>query len=170
MASSWTVRLATQQDAQALAHFKGQVLSETEFLLQGLEDFTGNPVDEVNLIDAFERHGGSALWLALEGQEVIAMCTVVAGAFVRSRHVGQTGVAVLRSHWRTGVATALIERAIEAARAQGLLKLSLQVHASNHRARRLYERFGFRYEGRLRAEAKLSGNVVDLLAMGRILK
>ncbi|HAN30723.1 MAG TPA: hypothetical protein DCQ06_03930 [Myxococcales bacterium] len=166
----WTIRRAERLDAQALVDFKAQVLKETEFLLQGVEDFTGHKVDEIQIIEAFTRHQGSSLLLAIEDNEIVAMCTVVAGAFVRSRHVGQTGIAVLQSHWGRGVAAALIRRALRDAAAQGLKKLSLQVHADNHRARRFYQNHGFQYEGRLRAEALLAGNLVDLLAMGRILE
>ena len=62
---------------------------------------------------------------------------------------------------------ALIERAIESAPRRALSSAFRCTPATT--ALDVYER-GFRYEGRLRGEAKLSGNVVDLLAMGRILK
>ena len=164
------LRPASRQDAAALLAFKIIVLAETEFLLQGPEDISGQVHEERKLIDSFLQHPGCRLLLAWDGAEVIGMCTSVAGSLARSRHVAQTGMAVRRSHWRRGVASALLEESIRWARDDaGLHKLSLQVHAENQPARQLYERHGFAYEGRLREEALLDGRFVDLLAMGRFL-
>lgn len=158
------------KDAEALLDFKQAVLHETEFLLQGPEDTEGTVKEEVGLIGSFARHPGCVLLLAWDDDRVVGMCTVVAGALARSRHVGQTGMAVRRSHWRRGVGAALLAHALDwAAGDDALRKLSLQVHATNAPARRLYERFGFAYEGRLTGEARVGGAYVDLLAMGRTL-
>ncbi|MCO4763592.1 MAG: GNAT family N-acetyltransferase [Myxococcales bacterium] len=165
-----TLRAAVVQDARALLHFKRIVLRETEFLLQGPEDLSDQLSDESALIDSFGRHSGCLLLLAWEGQQIVGMCTVVAGGLARSRHVGQTGMAVRRSHWRRGIASALLAEVRRWSLVQGgLHKLSLQVHAANLPARRLYERHGFDYEGTLRDEAVVAGQYADLLAMGHIL-
>ena len=164
------LRPARPKDAAALLAFKTVVLSETEFLLQGPEDLSGHAREERALIESFLSHERCLLLLAWEGAVVVGMGTVVAGSLARSRHVGHTGMAVRRSHWRRGVASALLHAMVRwAAEIAGLHKLSLQVHAANQPARRLYERYGFDYEGTLRGEAKLGGVYVDLLAMGRFL-
>ncbi len=164
------LRAARTKDAAALLAFKTVVLSETEFLLQGPEDVSDQVSEERGLIESFQSHERCLLLLAWEGAAVVGMATVVAGSLARSRHVGHTGMAVRRSHWRRGVASALLHATVRwATEIVGLHKLSLQVHAANQPARRLYERHGFEYEGTLRGEAKLEGVYVDLLAMGRFL-
>jgi ribosomal protein S18 acetylase RimI-like enzyme len=48
----------------------------------------------------------------------------------------------------SGVAAALMEWAIEAARESGARHIQLSVYIENHRARRFYERYGFHEVGR----------------------
>ena len=50
--------------------------------------------------------------------------------------------------------------------ATDLERVSLEVMASNPRARRVYERAGFVEEGRLRAAFRFDGEPVDMLVMG----
>jgi ribosomal protein S18 acetylase RimI-like enzyme len=85
-----------------------------------------------------------------------------------NRHVlAIFGLAVSPEHQRRGIARHLLEAAIEAARARGAHRLTLHVLATNHRARRLYERIGFATEGVLREEFLIEGRYVDdvLMAM-----
>jgi len=168
---NWRIRAAVPSDARRLCEFRRQTLVETEFLLQGPEDWRDDEDEERDLIERFAADPGSALLVACQGGAVIGMCSVVAGALERNRHVGQVGIAVLRRFWRLGVARALMLRALRWAvrDAQQLHKLSLQVHRNNEGARRLYEDLSFEYEGVLRDEARWQGEFVDLLAMGRVL-
>lgn len=52
-------------------------------------------------------------------------------------------LAVLPEHRRSGVASALLTRALADAAARGATRATLEVRASNEPALRLYERFGF---------------------------
>jgi putative acetyltransferase len=49
-----------------------------------------------------------------------------------------------------------------------LVRLSLTVFADNEKAIRLYEKFGFEKEGRLRKAAIRAGKYEDEWAMGRV--
>lgn len=50
----------------------------------------------------------------------------------------------------------------------GLVRVELHVNADNDRAVRLYERFGFEKEGRLRANFVREGAYVDSFVMARL--
>jgi putative acetyltransferase len=50
----------------------------------------------------------------------------------------------------------------------GLLRIELTVWADNARAIRLYEKYGFALEGRLRAYGFRDGRYVDALGMARL--
>jgi RimJ/RimL family protein N-acetyltransferase len=171
----FALRPAQLGDAAALSRFKRVALAETEFLLQGPEDWPGDVAAERSLIEAFQGHSRSLLLLALEGDNgrsanVVAMCSVVGGPFVRNAHVGQLGMAVLRSHWRSGLGRALLDYTMRWAAGPGnLRKLSLQVHTANTPAHALYVSAGFEHEGVLRGEAMLNDAPADLILMGRFL-
>ena len=49
-----------------------------------------------------------------------------------------------------------------------LTRLELEVYADNEPALRLYERFGFEVEGRLRQHALRDGQFIDSIMMGRL--
>jgi GNAT superfamily N-acetyltransferase len=55
---------------------------------------------------------------------------------------------VLGEHHGTGIARTLMDWAIDEARRRGAEELYLTVYVDNHRARRLYDRYGFEAVGR----------------------
>lgn len=62
------------------------------------------------------------------------------------------GIAVRTTDQHKGYGRALMGRLHEAARNRGAGLVRLRVHADNARARRLYERLGYRYRGTERGE------------------
>jgi len=66
------------------------------------------------------------------------------------RNVGEViSVAVLPSHRGGGLARGLLGAGIASLQAAGVTEIYLQVAVSNHRAKHLYERFGFTVKQRL---------------------
>ena len=64
-----------------------------------------------------------------------------------------------------GLGRALLERTFEAARRSGILRVELEVYATNTKAITLYERCGFQHEG-LRGRARLlDGDTDDIVEM-----
>lgn len=165
---AFTIRPAGLADAEALCAFKRQVFAETEYLLQGLEDFEDQVDVERDLIGRFHHQSNSVLVLAVTPDgRVIGLCSIVGGHLWRTRHVGTMSIGVLRAWWRHGVGRKLMQQTIRWAEANPLLaKLALQVHATNTPARALYRSLGFVEEGCLRGEAKVAWGVDDLIPMG----
>ena len=87
----------------------------------------------------------------------------------RRRHVGKIGISVHDDWQGKGVGAALMQAGIELAdNWLNLTRLELEVYADNEAAIRLYERFGFVYEGTLRQHAFRDGQYVDSNMMGRL--
>ena len=88
---------------------------------------------------------------------------------LRRRHVMYLGISVSAAAQRQGVGHALMTAMLDYADnwAQ-VLRLELNVYADNAVAIRLYERCGFRLEGRMIAYAMREGAYVDSLAMARL--
>jgi RimJ/RimL family protein N-acetyltransferase len=85
-----------------------------------------------------------------------------------SRHgFGEFGMLVDREWRGRGVGSALLEAAIDWARAQGLHKLCLEVFPHNTVAIALYRKYGFVEEGRrARQYRRASGELWDSIIMG----
>jgi len=81
-------------------------------------------------------------------------------------HVGEIAILVSNAQRGAGLGRALMEMAIDWARAVGLAKLSLRVFPDNERAIALYRSLGFRDEGLVRGEVRMPSGDRDMLLMG----
>jgi ribosomal-protein-alanine N-acetyltransferase len=91
-----------------------------------------------------QNRGVSFCFLARHaGGQTVGFCSV--WRVLDELHINN--LAVLPEYRRAGVATALLERALEQAAASGALRATLEVRRSNDPARLLYERFGFAVAG-----------------------
>ena len=108
--------------------------------------------------------------VACANQELVGSLGLVANdRSARRRHVGQLGMAVHDQWQGRGIGTALLNAAIELAdRWLNLSRLELTVYADNDAAVRLYKRFAFQIEGRLRKYAFRDGTFVDAYSMARV--
>jgi ribosomal-protein-alanine N-acetyltransferase len=87
------------------------------------------------------------------------------------RHNGRAEVGFLfaRAHWGQGYASEAMERVIAYGfNDLGLERLCARFHDGNEASRRLLERLGFAYEGRLRAHIMRDGARRDCLIYGRL--
>jgi L-phenylalanine/L-methionine N-acetyltransferase len=88
---------------------------------------------------------------------------------LRRRHVGEIGMAVHDDWCGCGIGTALLQAVMELAdRWLNLSRLELSVYVDNVAAIALYEKCGFKREGRLESYAFRNGAYVDAFAMARL--
>lgn len=105
----------------------------------------------------------------VEGQLVGSAGLHPVGPQARRRHAMSLGISVLPQVQGQGVASALMSALLRQADDWlGVLRVELSVFVDNHRAIRLYERFDFAVEGRMRGYALRHGQYVDCLSMARL--
>ncbi len=93
----------------------------------------------------------------------------VASRSPRRRHAMSIGMAVHDAYQGQGVGTLLMGALVDLAdNWLFVLRLELEAYASNERALRLYESFGFKQEGLMRAHALRHGQLVDSVSMARL--
>ncbi len=112
----------------------------------------------------------SAFWLVacVDCKAVGSLGLSVCTHSLRRRHVGELGIAIHDQWQGQGVGSALMKAAINLAdRWLNLTRLELTVFTDNEPAIRLYERAGFKIEGRFRKFAFRDGEFVDAYAMAR---
>lgn len=107
------------------------------------ESFT-NPWTREMYLAELENRGVSFCFLAKGATgRIVGFCSV--WRVLDELHINN--LAVLPEFRRAGVATALLERALEHGVQSGALRATLEVRRSNEAARLLYERFGFTVAG-----------------------
>jgi len=108
-------------------------------------------------------------FVALEQGEVIGWCDIFPARAPAVSHRGSLGIGVLPAHRGAGIGTRLVQACLDAARAQGLTRVELEVRADNEQALRLYRRLGFRQEGVKRHGMRVDGMYFDSVEMGLLL-
>jgi putative acetyltransferase len=108
--------------------------------------------------------------VACANQEIVGSLGLMASdRSPRRRHVGQLGMAVHDQWQGQGIGTALMKAAIDLAdRWLNLSRLELTVYTDNEAAIKLYRRFAFEVEGRLRNYSFRDGVFIDAFMMARI--
>ena len=162
--SGFRVRRAEPKDAAALVALAEAVGSEPEGWL--ISDRGWRSVgDERRYLRAVRRHPDAAVFVAESEGRVVGRLSVARDPHPASRHVADLGLMVAAGERRRGIGWALLEQAVEWARASGVRKLELHVFPHNEPAIRLYERFGFAREGLRRAHYRRGSGYVDAILM-----
>jgi L-amino acid N-acyltransferase YncA len=159
---AFVIRPAAAEDAPALVALRDAVAAEGGLIAATPGE--RSPLEEELSRTALVSQGGLPLTLEVAGE--------VAGQLLVSRrperhyaHVGEVSIIVSNRCRGLGLGRALMEVAVEWARAVGLAKLSLAVFTGNERAIRLYRSVGFEEEGTHRAQVRLADGPRDVLVM-----
>ncbi len=163
-----TVRRATLDDLDALIALRIEVASEGIWI--GAELPLDEEGDRAKFAVTIEDGETAVIFVAtLEapgGEDVI----VGSLAVINPIGIAHLGMNVADGHRGQGIGVALMEEAVEWARAAGAHKMDLEYFSWNHRARALYERFGFVEEGyRRRHYRRKNGSLWDSVTMGLVL-
>lgn len=112
---------------------------------------------------------GRHSFAALVGERLVGVAGLIVVPRPRMRHVASLWLEVHQDFHGQGVGSALMTKLLDLAdRWLGLVRVELHVNVDNPRAVRLYERFGFEKEGRLRANFVRDGAFVDSFVMARL--
>lgn len=158
------VRPAEPADAPALVALASEVGREPGGWLLTTETWRG-ATDERRYLRAVRRHADAAVFVAVDGDQVVGRLSVARDPHPASAHVADLGLMVAASHRRRGIGRRLLDRAVIWARQSGVRKLELHVFPWNEPAIRLYETFGFVREGHRRGHYRREGADVDALLM-----
>jgi len=163
---TYLIRPTAPGEAAAIVALQDAVAAEGEFIAALPGD--REPVEEELLLSGILASGGLSLSLDVD--------TTLSGHLVVMRrtnrheaHVGDVAIIVGNASRGLGLGRALMETAIEWARAVRLGKLCLAVFTTNERAIGLYRSLGFVDEGVLRGQVRLTDGDRDVLLMGRLL-
>lgn len=160
------VRSAVEADAPALLANLAEIL-EGPFNVTRPGEVEPSVEEEQAWIAANRDEPGRIALVAEVDGRVVGLLDFRPGRRHRIRHRGEFGMSVIQSCRRRGIGDALVTALLDWARDEPhLVKVGLAVQADNEAAIRLYEKHGFRVEGRRSREILLDdGTYADDLLM-----
>jgi len=153
------IRDTTEADAEQVAALIDGVARERLYLAGTV----GFSVENTRSFIALVKATGGVHVIAVASGEVIGWCDIVPQPFEGMQHVGRLGMGVHKDHRSKGVGRELLSVAIQKAFAGAIERIELGVFATNRVAVKLYEAFGFEFEGRKVAARKIDGGTDDIL-------
>lgn len=168
-----TIRQATTEDAAALLQAIGSYIADADYFLTTPSEFTVTLEQEREWIESFTAHPDGLLLIALHGTGIIGNLDITPGKKKRIAHTAMVGMGMKRAWRNTGLGTALMQTAISWAKEKSSIELLwLQVFGNNSAAIGLYQKMGFKEEGRQTGFFKLENgttddNVIMSLRIGR---
>jgi GNAT superfamily N-acetyltransferase len=164
----WLVRpTRADEDAAELLAIRDEVAAEGELIAAVPGELS---LLEENLALANLIAGGGLGLVAEVGGRIAGNLMVHRRRGRYEGHVGELSIALRRDYRGVGVGRALMETAIDWARAVGVAKLTLGVFPDNAPALGLYRAVGFVEEGVLRAQVRLPAGDRDLTVMGMLIR
>jgi len=163
----WKIEIPCQEDAPALLVYLKQLVGETQFLRFSPEDIKLSVKEEEEFIKSRNSCENSRLIIIKDGNAIISTASIDGNTLKKFKHNGEFGIAVLQKYWNQGIARLMMEDLFTWAKKHPLLKkVNLSVNEENPIAIKLYEKLGFKHEGRIIKHYFYDGRYVDSLQMG----
>jgi RimJ/RimL family protein N-acetyltransferase len=138
------LREATKKDATQLLNILKQHIAAGEYLITTSDEFTSAKQQQKNWIESIQDSRNGILLVAVYNNEIIGNIDIKGEPRKKIRHNGMLGIGVLKEWQTSGVGTALMESAIQWAKASLTLEnIWLHVFSTNNVAIHLYKKFGF---------------------------
>ena len=143
------LRSVEVKDAEAMIEYLRIVSSETPFLLRNEDEVTYTVETEEQLLEN-KRNDPREIMMVAEVEGIIAgNCGIVSiGNLRRVYHRCGFAIALKEAYWNIGIGSAMMDYAFYLAKKMGYEQAELEVVDGNNRAKRLYERFGFKETGK----------------------
>jgi RimJ/RimL family protein N-acetyltransferase len=144
----FTIRRGKPEDAEKLLMHTRQILQETENMLTVPEEFNATAEEEREWIRMHDLPG-NLLLIAWSGEELAGVLNFTRKSRKKVSHIGMFGISIKEKYCNQGLGKELIRTCLDWAKAEpGIEKVCLEVFSHNERGIHLYQKLGFREEGR----------------------
>lgn len=165
------IRTLESSDASDVLDCVARIARETPFLEIGTEGLGLSLAEEQAILDSYaQQHGKIYLGAFTSAGKLVGLLACASTPRRRLSHACEFSLMVLDAFRSNGIGSALLGRMLLWARRSQIHRVSLHVHAHNHRAIALYERFGFTRETLLRRAFLQEGAYFDCIGMALLLE
>ena len=160
------IREATESDAAEILSIRKSIISQNEFFIPISEEFHVDVETQRKKTITNSQQGG-VTFVAEDGGRIVGFLVFTRNSMKRLNHTGLFGMGILEDYCNQGVGTKLLSQLIHWAKIQeGIEKICLGVFSTNERAIKVYEKIGFKEEGREKRQFKFEdGRYADNVLM-----
>ncbi|MGD7052665.1 GNAT family N-acetyltransferase [Sutcliffiella horikoshii] len=165
------IREARIEDAEALLKHAKKVYREGRNLLTSPEEFNVTVEQEVQWLKGNMEKGHLTLVAEQGSSNIVGMLNATKGSRKRVKHICMFGISIQEEYCNNGLGSKMIQKLFDWAKGdKDIEKVCLEVFAHNERAIHVYEKLGFKVEGRKERHVKFEdGTYSDELIMGKFI-
>ncbi len=142
------LRSPREDEAAELLAYVAQVAGETDFMMRYPEEYADFTLErERAFIRSANESPNQAMLVCVADGKLVGSCQLLFHAGLKDRHRARVAIGILREYWSLGIGTQMFRTLLDMARSRGVRQVELDFIEGNDRARRLYERMGFRITG-----------------------
>ena len=160
------IREAHIEDAQGIIEYIKKVSDETDSLISGSEERQLDVKREEEFLQSIRHLTLEKMFLYEISGKIVGICNLKGINKVRIRHRTELGITVLKDYWSRGIASELINYAVDYCRLNSIKKIELTVRTDNERALKLYKKAGFEIEGEIKSFFYINGIYYNCYIMG----
>lgn len=132
------------EDAEKLLNHIKKSCGETEFLARYPEEWNTTVEQEEAWVSRMRSSPDTIAIACYIDGDVAGNCEISFMSGMKTSHRAAVAIAIRKDYWNLGIGSAMFEELIAAAKNRGTGIMELDFVEGNDRARRLYEKFGFR--------------------------
>ena len=143
------LRSPCEKDAEQMLRFIIRASGETDYLNMYPEEFADFTLEqETSFIRKNYLSKNELMIACFVNGKVAGNCQLSFRTRLKDRHRVSVAIAILQEYWNLGIGTKMFEEMIQIAeKRDGTRQIELDFIEGNARARRLYEKMGFRITG-----------------------
>ena len=139
------LRSPIEADAEKMLEYIRKACGETDFLLRYPEEFSMAVEQERDWIIGLRQSPHTLAIACFVDGEVAGNCEINFMTALKMQHRAGIHIAILKEYWNLGMGSAMISELMAVAKADSRVEVvELELLEGNHRARALYEKYGFR--------------------------
>ncbi len=164
------IREVTEDDAKEILNLVLQMSEESDNFPFTSKDYSMSLENQRSFINYMQYMKNSIFYAAFDERKPVGIIYLEGGKRIRTFHSCNLGMGVKKDYWNKKIGTMLLQKSLDFVLSnENIAKIDLQVRTDNSYAIKLYKRYGFEIEGKIKRALFIDGRFYDYLSMGRLI-
>lgn len=167
IAENIIIREVSEDDAKQILNLVLEMAEESDNFPFTSKDYSMSIENQRSFINYMQYMKNSIFYAAFDQSNPVGIIYLEGGKRIRTFHNCSLGMGVKKEYWNKKIGTKLLEKSLEFVLSnENIAKINLEVRTDNIYAIKLYKRYGFEIEGKIKRALFIDGKFYDYLSMG----